>query len=79
MDGCDALQDVAAEKRRHRDGPARSCLQYDPRHEDHRHPSPDCRDEGLIRDALAKNGVLKSETDPDRRRGGILAKPEVSN
>ncbi len=54
MDGCDALQDEAAEKRRHRDGLARPRLQHDPRDQDHGHPSTGCHDEGPIGGGLAR-------------------------
>ncbi len=40
--GAHALQDAHPEKRRHRDGTARTCLQHDPRDEDHGRTGHDC-------------------------------------
>ena len=57
MDGGHALQDEAAEERRHRNGIARPRIQHDPRDEDYRYPGPGCRDEGLKSSGLAKNRI----------------------
>ena len=47
MDGGHSLQDETVEKRRYRNGAARSGLQHDPRHEDHGHSGDDRSDEGV--------------------------------
>ena len=63
VDGCHPLQDETVEKRRHGNGAACDCLQYDPRDEDHGHSGDDRGHEGV-------KGSVRLEIDPENTGAG---------